>query len=336
LTPTSEKVTRTGGTEEHMAEKRICMDSREERDCDRLRSTVSPGAVPVDMVSAFAGDRSMTDSEGGRVRQLRESRGRLFYSDLLYAISHHYFAPEVAENLWVAVLVHKMTMSEKLGRNVRVAVATLDYLSNITGDLQSSTLMAESHVAEIVNLSMRDGLTGLFNHSSFYELLELEFRNHRRYKVGVSLILADIDDFKSINDRLGHQEGDRILKLLARDLLAQTRDSDVCCRFGGEEFAVILPFTGELDEARGIAERIRIGASEVNCIGRGLTISAGVAACDDSTPTPQALVERADLALYQAKASGKNKAVCYPDLTCRELDAAEEGCCPEAPLAGRR
>jgi two-component system cell cycle response regulator len=300
-------------------------ESREERDCDRLRSTVSPGAVPVDMVSAFAGDRVMTEGEGERVRELRQRRGGLFFSDLLYAISHHYFAPEVARPLWEKVLAHKFMMSEKLGRNVRVAVATLDYLSNITGEVDSFTLMAEAHVNEIVNLSMRDGLTGLFNHSSFYELLELEFRNYRRYGAGVSLILLDIDDFKAVNDSAGHQEGDRILILLADDLRAQSRDSDICCRFGGEEFAVILPFTGEPSDALGIAERIRAGAAQVRRNGRGITLSAGVATCDVSTPTPHALVERADLALYQAKTSGKNRVVFYPGYARpRELVAPAE------------
>jgi diguanylate cyclase (GGDEF)-like protein len=271
--------------------------------------TVTRDAMTVGLASAFAGDRAMNEAERVRVEELESERGKAFYSDLIYAISHHYFAPEIAQAMWHKVLAHKFTMSEKLGRNVRITVATLDYLSNITHEMSSFTLMSEAFVAEIVNLSMRDGMTGLFNHSTFYELLELELRNHRRYGVGVALILLDIDDFKSVNDRWGHQEGDRMLLELARTLETETRDSDICCRFGGEEFAVILPFTNDRGEALAIAERIRCAASRLTSNGQAMAVSLGVALCNGSSPTPRVLVERADRALYRAKRGGKNQVV---------------------------
>lgn len=283
--------------------------AQDELDGERMPVASTPAALPVDLVSAVAGDRAMTADEGRRMRELQACRGVLFYSDLLYAISHHYFVPEVAEGIWKEVLAHKFMMSEKLGRNVRVAVATLDYLSNITGEMSSVTLMSEAYVSEIVNLSMRDGMTGLFNHSTCYELLELELKNHGRYGVGVALILLDIDDFKSVNDRCGHQEGDRILREVATTLEEETRESDICCRFGGEEFAAILPFTNDPREAFKIAERIRMGVANITAQGQQITISAGVALCGGVTHTSHSLVERADRALYRAKGTGKNKVV---------------------------
>lgn len=282
---------------------------REEGDRDRLRGTISPGAVPVELVSAFSGDRGLAATELARIRELQDARGTVFYTDLLYAISHHYFAPEIAEGIWNNVLAHKRAMSAQLGRNVRVTVATLDYLSNITGEIRSLTLMSEDDVAAIVNLSMRDGMTGLFNHSTCFELLELEYKNHRRYRVGVALIVVDIDDFKLVNDRCGHQQGDRVLVSLAATLRAETRDSDICCRIGGEEFAVILPFTNDMREACAIAERIRLGSEKIVYHDQRIAISAGVALCDGTTPTPQSLFESADRALYQAKSRGKNRVV---------------------------
>jgi diguanylate cyclase (GGDEF)-like protein len=266
----------------------------------------------VELVSAFAGDRAMTDNERAKVDGQIEARGGVFFSDLFYAISHHYFAPEVAETLWGQVLKHKHLMSEALGRNVRITVATLDYFSNVTDVIASPTLISESYVTEIAALSMRDGMTGLYNHSSCYELLELEFRNHRRYGAGVSLILMDIDDFKLVNDRHGHQEGDRVLIELANMMTEQVRDSDICCRFGGEEFAAILPFAVNPSEGCEIAERIREKATTITCGGERITISVGVAVCDRRIRSPRELIEIADRALYRAKTNGKNQVCLAP------------------------
>ncbi|MCU0693249.1 MAG: diguanylate cyclase, partial [Polyangiaceae bacterium] len=197
----------------------------DEDDGDRLRATIAPDAVPIDLVSAFAGDRAMTQTERVRIQDLKDQRGDVFLSDLLYAISHHYFAPEFAEDLWDQVISHKFAMSELLGRNARMTVATLDYLSNITGEMRSFTLISETHVAEIVNLSMRDGMTGLLNHSTCYWLLELELGNHRRYGVSVALILLDIDDFKSRPPDLG----DSFLAPSAGPRVAKSRELRCLC-----------------------------------------------------------------------------------------------------------
>jgi diguanylate cyclase (GGDEF)-like protein len=291
-----------------MARESSYNDPRDETEADRLRGILVPGAVSLDLVSALAGDRAMTELEDASVRELRTKRGSVFFSDLLYAVSHHYFAPEIAEMLWDEILEHKLKMSRLLGRNVRISVAVLDYLSNVTGKISSPTLISEAYVAKIANLSVRDGMTGLFNHTTCYELLELELKAYKRYGVVASVILLDIDDFKRVNDRWGHQEGDRILVELAAILTQQTRDSDICCRFGGEEFVVILPFT-ECHEAAEIAERIRKGASRIGIAGQTLALSAGVASCDDAASTPHALISRADDALGQAKKSGKNQVV---------------------------
>jgi diguanylate cyclase (GGDEF)-like protein len=283
--------------------------ARLESNGDRLRRTVAPDALSVELVSAFAGDRDMTDAERARVDSQLEARGGVFYSDLFYAISHHYFAPEVAETLWGKVLLHKHLMSETLGRNVRITVATLDYLSNVTAEIAAPTLISETYAAEIAALSLRDGMTGLYNHSTCYELLDLELRRHRRYGAGMSLIMMDVDDFKLVNDGYGHQEGDRVLIELAGILTTQVRESDICCRLGGEEFVVILPFTSGSAEAREIAERIRKKAMTIVCGETGITVSGGVAVCDPGTRSPQAFIERADRALYRAKEDGKNRIV---------------------------
>lgn len=278
----------------------------EETDADRRRAILGDTSLSVDLVSALAGDRLLTKAEKKRVVDLKKSRGSNFFSDLLYAITHQYFPPEVAEDLWANVLRHKHELSTDLGRNVRTAVATLDYLSNITGTMPSPTLVGEAVIEEIVGLSLCDGLTGLFNHTYFFQQIDLEVRRFVRYGTLVSLVLIDIDDFKLVNDTCGHQEGDRILAAMGKTLMRVARDSDICCRYGGEEFAVILPLT-DVKEADKIANRMKTEMAEHLSDGRTVTVSIGVASCGQKTRTSRNLVEKADTALYHVKRSGKNR-----------------------------
>jgi diguanylate cyclase (GGDEF)-like protein len=278
----------------------------DETDADRRRGILDNDALSLDLVSAHAGDRTLTEAEKHRLDELKHARGLRFFSDLLYSITHQYFPPEAAEKLWAEILKHKAALSKVLGRNVRIAVATLDYLSNITANMDSATLVGEANIEEIINLSFRDGLTGLFNHTYFYQQIDFEVKRYLRYGAIVSLILIDIDDFKLVNDTFGHREGDRILATMGKTFFLTERDSDICCRYGGEEFAVILPLT-DIQEAAVIADRLNSELQETLPDGSTVTVSIGVATCGDGTKTYRDIVERADEALYQAKRSGKNR-----------------------------
>jgi diguanylate cyclase (GGDEF)-like protein len=282
--------------------------SPDENDADRLRGVIAHDALSVDLVSAFSGDRPLSAAETTTIDVLKASKGERFHSALLYSMTHQYFAPATARLLWDDVVRHKCGMSKALGRNVQIVVATLDYLANLKGAVELPTVVAESQMAEIVSHSMRDGLTGLYNHTSCFEILDLELRIYARHGTVVSLMVVDIDDFKDVNDRHGHQEGDRALVALASALREGTRHADICCRYGGEEFAVILPLTNAREAGR-VAERVRSRASEVRAGDGRLTISAGVACCDDVADTPRAVVRKADSALYEAKRRGKNRVV---------------------------
>jgi diguanylate cyclase (GGDEF)-like protein len=284
----------------------------EESDADRRRGILDDDALSVELVSAFAGDRLLTKSEGLRMEELRISRGLRFFSDLLYSITHQFFPPEVAVNLWTEVLQHKIHLSTVLGRNVRTVVAALDYLSNITGNMHFPTLVGEAVIEEIVGLSLRDGLTGLFNHTYFFQQIDLEVRRAVRYGVDVSLMLIDIDDFKTVNDTYGHQHGDTILAAMGKTLLSVARDSDICCRYGGDEFSVILPLT-DVHEAGEIAERIKAEMADYMPAGQKVTVSIGVASFGKTIRTYRDLVERADAALYEVKRNGKNRVEAMAD-----------------------
>ncbi len=284
----------------------------EETDADRRRGILADDALTLDLVSALAGDRPLAKAESVRLDNLKQKRGLRFYCDLLYSITHQYFSPETAEELWLKVLQHKTALSSTLGRNVRIAVAALDYLSNITDNMDAATLVDEANIEEIVELSLRDGLTGLLNPTYFYQQIEFEVRRYLRYGTAVSLVLMDIDDFKAVNDSCGHREGDRILAAMGKTFIRVARDSDICCRYGGEEFAVILPLT-DIAEAGIIANRLRTELEEHLPDGRVVTVSIGVASCGEKTRTCKDLVERADAGLYHVKKTGKNRVVVVED-----------------------
>ncbi|MGH3023346.1 MAG: diguanylate cyclase [Gaiellaceae bacterium] len=154
-----------------------------------------------------------------------------------------------------------------------------------------------------------DGLTELPNRRQFEEALEAEISRAERFGGGLALILADLDDFKQVNDRYGHQAGDDVLQTFAEILRETVREIDLPSRYGGEEFAVLLPQT-DLEGAHRLAERLRRAlASRPMTTQPGalvaVTASFGVAAFPDS-PTPASLFAAADDALYQAKHAGKN------------------------------
>jgi diguanylate cyclase (GGDEF)-like protein len=154
-----------------------------------------------------------------------------------------------------------------------------------------------------------DGLTELPNRRHFEEALETEISRVERFDGSLALILADLDDFKQVNDRYGHQAGDDVLRTFADILRTTVREIDLPARYGGEEFAVLLPQT-DLEGAHQLAERLRraLAARPMSTHPGGLvavTASFGVAAFPDA-PTPAALFASADEALYRAKRAGKN------------------------------
>jgi diguanylate cyclase (GGDEF)-like protein len=168
---------------------------------------------------------------------------------------------------------------------------------------------------QVQRQAVTDELTGLSNHRRFQELLESELEQVRRYEYPVGLIMLDVDDFKAVNDTYGHQQGDVVLRHVARVLRENSRDPDVPARYGGEELALILPHT-ELEGAYVIAERVRaaiegLRISRVDQRGiLRITASVGVAASTDGDK--MALIADADAALYAAKRQGKNCTVRAP------------------------
>lgn len=159
--------------------------------------------------------------------------------------------------------------------------------------------------------AIRDGLTGLYNHRHFQELLRTEFARAVRYGQSLACLMVDLDHFKLVNDTYGHPFGDEVLKQIAHVLISEARKVDVVARYGGEEFVLLLPNT-EISGARVVADRIcaQVGQTTVthDGVGVAVTLSVGVATSSDSRCTNEkTLVKLADSAMYQAKRSGRNR-----------------------------
>ena len=213
---------------------------------------------------------------------------------------------------------YEKRIESELEKN-RSKVEQLRQFFDLTESCEGKKIIEE--LERLEELSLTDFLTGLYNTRYFSARLAEELERAKRHQAHLSLIFCDIDYFKKVNDRYGHQFGDYVLKeigqlLISRvddiKIIARLRKSDVVARYGGEEFVVILPETAKVN-ALEVAERMRqaIAAHSFQCQGSrvSVTMSFGVAEYPDDSADCDDLIKRADLAMYQAKKDGRNRVV---------------------------
>jgi len=227
---------------------------------------------------------------------------------------HAQFSGREAADRSVAIEAHGREVSSRLGRDVGPSVAALDYLLNVSRDLVDPTIVEHQALEVLEHRSVTDPLTALFNRYHFEATLKREIARCLRYATRLSLLLLDVDQLKAVNDRWGHQAGDRVLGRVARAIRNSLRGTDIASRHGGDEFAIILPDT-DARAGRLVAERIcaKVGAS----LGEGnapeaatkVTVSGGLAQLPLAAPSPSEaqLIVAADRALYLAKGRGGNQ-----------------------------
>lgn len=206
-------------------------------------------------------------------------------------------------------------------------------------ELSFKTTFAEQIGLSIANIrlrealrtqSIRDPLTGLYNRRYLEEMLEREIRRAVRAEQSLGILMLDLDHFKRFNDTYGHDAGDAVLRETGWFLAKSIRAEDIVCRFGGEEFVVILP-TADLEAARSRAERIRSKLRELTVLHQGqsvgvITVSVGVAALPTHGTSAKELVQAADAALYRAKREGRDRVI-----TAQAVDVTEvTGAIPKA------
>jgi diguanylate cyclase (GGDEF)-like protein len=189
------------------------------------------------------------------------------------------------------------------------------------GDAAALALDNAEIRARLEHQARTDSLTGLFNHSVFYERLLHSLQESSRTHAPLAVLMLDIDDFKHVNDVHGHAVGDELLRFLAEALRAIVRPEDVICRLGGEEFAVLMDGCGGEDAVR-VAERVqsRLAAVDFPGIGR-MTVSVGLALGPEHAMNPRELAACAEAAMMTAKAQGKNQVVLYDEGGARRPDA---------------
>jgi diguanylate cyclase (GGDEF)-like protein len=199
--------------------------------------------------------------------------------------------------------------------------ADLGILSTLASHAAALMRRTRTHegAMHLEKLSITDPLTELYNRRFLERRMEEEMSRSIRHGLQLSIMILDLDTFKAYNDLCGHQAGDRALQQVAKVLCRSVREMDIVTRYGGEEFCILLPDTPKVD-AMFVAERIRYGieheffnGEEGLPLGR-LTISIGIATYPENGATSSELVSSADMALYQAKADGRNRIVASHDL----------------------
>jgi diguanylate cyclase (GGDEF)-like protein len=213
-------------------------------------------------------------------------------------------------------------------RSVRGCIVTFDditELERLNGklmasieELNESKVHIERQNEELRRLATRDPLTGCLNRRAFFEQLDTLFVSAQSSSQALCCIMTDIDHFKSFNDRYGHAIGDQVLQVVSRSLFSGLRENDLLCRYGGEEFCIVLPEV-DMTQAAAVAERLRTeiehqaGKGVRSTQGITVTSSFGVAFLAPDIADPAELIDRADKALYAAKHGGRNRVTAWQE-----------------------
>lgn len=229
-------------------------------------------------------------------------------------ILHHLvqltFTQDNACEHWDAIVEHAKRLQNSLGRSVGLTTAACDYFSTIQPCLDNPKLIEFARFEETLKSAHQDFLTGLLSRGAFQNLFEQELSRARRHERNTTLIFFDLDNFKNINDEHGHLAGDEALKQVGHILSQRKRKEDIACRYGGDEFVILLPETNKfmgLLVGKKIHDRINKLIIHFNGTDIHVSCSGGLASYPLDSGDTKGLIECADRALYKAKSHGKHK-----------------------------
>jgi diguanylate cyclase (GGDEF)-like protein/PAS domain S-box-containing protein/putative nucleotidyltransferase with HDIG domain len=217
----------------------------------------------------------------------------------------------------ISVYFHDITERKRAEQQVETTNLQLEHqilhVNEQAAELERQKAELKASNRRLTALAITDGLTGLYNHRAFQEEFAHEFERTKRNNTPLSILLLDVDKFKTYNDMFGHPQGDEVLKTVAKILQEVARDTDYICRYGGEEFVIILPNIG----AQGAiitAERFRAAIEQHPWTLRPVTASLGIATLDADQTAAQELIVQADKALYDSKVRGRNCVTHFVDI----------------------
>lgn len=244
------------------------------------------------------------------------------------ALSGYYKTPEERQKVVKAIISGggkatrvEAALKHKNGSTVWISTSAIvrrasdgqsTFIEGMARDVSEQKIIED----QLIAMSRIDGLTGTYNRGYFMEKTEEVINMMRRYQRPASMMIADLDRFKTINDNYGHHAGDLALKIFAEVCRQEIRESDILGRLGGEEFGLMLPET-TIQQAHILAERIRKATSAIEIpLGDrkiGITVSIGLVELSTDEASLEAVMRRADLAMYQAKVRGRNQVVATMD-----------------------
>lgn len=253
-----------------------------------------------------------------KLDELSQIHGDQTYRQFLYLLTHLEFGPKEAKLHWDALLENWEHLASGIEEPIDLRVVVLHYFLQVQKEFENPTMVEIRIFQKAQDSALKDELTQTYNYRYFQDRIRQEFERIRRYGQSLSLLMIDVDDFKIFNDRNGHLAGNVALKSVADIIRSSVRDVDIVSRYGGEEFAVLLPATAK-SGALTVAEKLRVSVADAKLAGgeslpKGqVTISLGVGAAPIDAETVESLIERADAGLYQAKAAGKNRVEVYSE-----------------------
>jgi len=302
---------------------------------ERINTILGDGVPKIEVVESLYNEFLKSDAMDERVSAVSDLMSKSIGSvhDAIHNVSEsaasYTGALEVAGDALAGNMDHKAVseLTKHLLAKTKTMQGANKLLETQLEAAQEDVMLLKRDLQEVQRQSMTDSLTNLYNRKSFDHNITRSITDAREKCQPLCLVMADIDHFKNFNDTFGHQTGDQVLRLVAMTMRSNTKGSDLACRYGGEEFALILPNTN-LEDAVTLSNTIRkaIQAKELlkrstnEKLGR-VTASFGVSLLSNSD-TDITLIERADRALYAAKGNGRNRVIAENDKVMQISNAA--------------
>ncbi|MBU1078464.1 MAG: GGDEF domain-containing protein, partial [Spirochaetes bacterium] len=258
-------------------------------------------------------DKSFVNKETQKkIDHLIDKYSKNIFSLIIYKVTGLKLTPSESKEIWSGIIAHKYHLKKSLRRDPGIYVSAVDFLVNMSSrHIKSPVVIDEKYFNNLKMNILVDDITGLYNANFFNKRIKEEISESKRYKSPLSLLVVDIDDFSKINEYMGVDEGNNILKDVGNCIQTSVRSSDVAIRYEGGKYTVILPHTGKKD-ALIVGEKLRIMVSNLKS-SKKITISGGVATfLVDTKKDAAELFNIANSALYRAKYEGKDRICDYP------------------------